>query len=526
MPPQMTRYDEIPYKSAPFPQTRPDRLEAIARLFGLQSPPSATARVLELGCGAGANLLGMAHDYPNAHFVGIDASARQIADGWTAIQGLGLRNIDLRHLDIAEIGEDFGEFDYIICHGVYSWVPPAIQGRILEILRRNLADNGVGYVSYNTYPGWHIRGIVRDMMRYHGTQFPDPATQLAQAKALVQFVVDTGKVQDSRYKQLLRDEFETINRAEDSYLHHEHLEENNQPLYFHEFAQRLGVNGLQFLGEAEFSTMVSTNFAPEIGETLRRLGTHDILQMEQYMDFVRGRYFRQSLICKRSIVLNRILNSSLVKDFWLSSNAAPVRAEISMDAADTEEFKIPAGAGLNCRHPLTKAAFLVLHREWPGALTFDELYSRARAEAAERGTPANELDDPEFLANDILSAMAAGLVEWRVSPPPYTCKASDRPKASKLAQHQASTGFVVTNLRGEMITLDLLHRQLLRELDGSRDREALTESLAGFIAREGHVLRRDGDDTPVTEPIEARQVLRPAIEKALANLSQSALLLG
>ena len=161
--------------------------------------------------------------------------------------------------------------------------------------------NGVAYISYNTYPGWHIRGIVRDMMLYRGTQFADPATRLAQAKSLVAFVAQSSSEDPSTLPEAPAERTGSVGPEEDYYLHHDHLEENNHPVYFHEFARKLAVNGLQYLGEADFSTMVSTNFSPEIAKTLNDLGAHDILQMEQYMDFVRCRYFRQTLVCHSAV---------------------------------------------------------------------------------------------------------------------------------------------------------------------------------------------------------------------------------
>ena len=136
----------------------------------------------------GGNLLVMAQDHPGSRFIGIDSSSRQIADGWKRIDLLGLKNLQLKQMDILDIEDGLGQFDYIISHGVYSWVPAPVQNRMLEICQRHLAPNGVAYISYNTYPGWHVRGLVRDIMLYRGMQFSDPATRLAQAKSLVEFV--------------------------------------------------------------------------------------------------------------------------------------------------------------------------------------------------------------------------------------------------------------------------------------------------------------------------------------------------
>jgi SAM-dependent methyltransferase len=182
-------YDEVPYPSLPARRTHPSHLAAIARLFGMVPPSPGRCRLLELGCASGENLLPLAADFPDSHLVGIDLSVRQIEAGRSVVEQLGLSNIDLRRLDLHDFGEDQGTFDYILCHGVFSWVPRAVQDRILEIGLRHLAGNGVFFASYNTYPGWHLRGVVRDMMVYHVRGIEDPATRVAQARALPDFLV-------------------------------------------------------------------------------------------------------------------------------------------------------------------------------------------------------------------------------------------------------------------------------------------------------------------------------------------------
>src|SRR5574341_65566 len=398
---KQTRYDAIPYPTSPFRQTRPERLSAIAKLFGLESPPAEKCRVLELGCSMGGNLLAMAQDHPGSRYLGIDASSRQIAEGWKTIDALGLKNIQLKHVDILDIGDDIGEFDYIVSHGVFSWVPATVQNKMLEICQRSLAPNGVAYISYNTYPGWHIRGVVRDMMFYRSAHFADPQTSLAQAKAMVEFVAQASRGADTPYQRLLQSELKHIGQMEDYYLQHEHLEEHNQPLYFHEFARRLAVNGLQYLGDADFSTMVSSNFSPEVAKTLQELGAHDIVQMEQYMDFVRCRYFRKTLICRSGVRLNRTLTPAVVKELLLASEAAPAAKEWSLDPAQVVAFESPGGYKISCKSPLTKAALRILKSEWPMPVAFPELLARSRSEAAAAGYPADDAGTEDFLAGEM-----------------------------------------------------------------------------------------------------------------------------
>src|SRR5262245_44043390 len=163
----LATYDELPYESNPFAETHPDALATAATLFGLDPPLVEACRVLELGCASGGNLLPMAEALPGSHFVGLDLSRCQIEDGRQIVQALGLPNLELCHLSITDVGPDFGPFDYILCHGVYSWVPPAVQDKILEICSRHLTPQGVAYISYNTYPGWRAKAILRDLLCYH-----------------------------------------------------------------------------------------------------------------------------------------------------------------------------------------------------------------------------------------------------------------------------------------------------------------------------------------------------------------------
>ena len=518
-----TAYDAIPYPSIPFPESHPDRLCAVAKIFGLDSPAPANSRVLELGCSMGGNLVAIAQIHPESRCVGVDASSHQITEGWKTIEALALKNVQLKHVDILDIDDSIGEFDYIISHGVYSWVPARVREKMLEICSRHLARNGVAYISYNTYPGWHIRGIVRDMMLYRGMQFADPAMRLAQAKSLVEFVAQSSLGSDSPYQRLLQAEFKNMEKMSDYYLHHDHLEEHNQPLYFHEFAKKLAVSGLQYLGEADFSTMISTNFSPDIAKTLNELGAHDILEMEQSMDFVRCRYFRKTLICRNGIQLNRAIDASIVKDLLLAADATP-SSEPALDPSRRITYQAPGGGKITCGSPLTKLALRALQRAWPMPIAFADLLSECKSEAAREGRPSDEASAEGALSGDMLTAMGAGVIEWRVSPAPYTTAVGHLPCATPLAQMQAAQGYRATNLRGEYVKLDEIHRQTLRHLNGTRSLADLTEILMKSLKAGEFVLHPENDKTVITEEAEMRKLLVSALGKVLENLARQAFL--
>ncbi|MCD0216938.1 class I SAM-dependent methyltransferase, partial [Enterobacter hormaechei subsp. steigerwaltii] len=119
---------------------------------------AANAKVLELGCSMGGNIITQALYYPDAEFVGIDLSGRQVAQGNAIIEKMGLKNVRLEEKDILTVDESFGKFDYIIVHGIWSWVPDTVKDKIFSICRNNLTKHGIAYISYNVYPGWWKRG--------------------------------------------------------------------------------------------------------------------------------------------------------------------------------------------------------------------------------------------------------------------------------------------------------------------------------------------------------------------------------
>ncbi|HEV8592622.1 MAG TPA: class I SAM-dependent methyltransferase, partial [Pyrinomonadaceae bacterium] len=161
-------YDKLPYPSKFFVQTHPDRLATQATLFGVSPANVPTCRVLELGCGNGSNLVAQAYLLPDATFVGVDLAKTHIDDALAAAKELGLTNIEFRQMDVMEMSEsDFGKFDYITAHGLFSWVPDFVRTKILELYRELLGENGVGYVSYSAYPGAHQREMVQRTIRYH-----------------------------------------------------------------------------------------------------------------------------------------------------------------------------------------------------------------------------------------------------------------------------------------------------------------------------------------------------------------------
>jgi methyltransferase-like protein/SAM-dependent methyltransferase len=475
-------YDEILYPSYLHMQTHPDRLATMATFFGMQPAPVERARVLELGCNDGSNLIPYAFSLPESRFVGIDLAARPIERGCGIVAELGLKNIELRRYDVMDVDESFGEFDYIVAHGLFSWVPPFVREKILDICRRNLAPQGVAYVSYNAYPGCHLRDMTREMMLFHVQNVTDPEEKIIQAMALLKFLADSFAEPDL-YRMFLQKELEHVLERRREQMFHDDMAEFNQPYYFYQFAREAASHGLQFLSEADFFEMQDHLYTPQVKEALRIMSS-DIIAREQYLDFVRCRRFRQTLLCHKEAQLNRQVKPERMREFYIASSARAVSETPDVTGGAVEEFQGEKGAVMKTDHPVAKAAIVCLGELYPQSLRFEELLERAleRSGKVMASDEAQRETDALVLGDILIQVYAAGLVELHVHQPQLSTVAGERPLASPLVRWQIAQGVVVTTLLSTGLEIeDAFGQRLLQLLDGTRDRTALLTELNALV---------------------------------------------
>ena len=299
---QQTIYSELGYKSMPFPYTTPATLEAYAALVGISAPNPKTARVLELGATYGGNIISQALFNPDATFVGIELSQEQVEKGNEVIANAGLTNVSLIQSDIASIGSEIGTFDYIIAHGVYSWVDDDVKEALLRLIDEHLAEDGIAYISYNTYPGWHTMDEVRQLMMFSNrdkAQF-NHKEKVLHGKTIGSIVgsqilkYDNLKERNSKFLGALR----SVMQKDEYYVGHDHLEPNNDPVYFYQFNDHLGAHNLAYLCDADLTLSMVRSFDVDIADTLDKLAPNDHVNQEQYLDFMLDTTFRKSIICK------------------------------------------------------------------------------------------------------------------------------------------------------------------------------------------------------------------------------------
>jgi methyltransferase-like protein/trans-aconitate methyltransferase len=514
----LTRYDEVYYPGHAYEFTHPNHLAVIAAIYGMQPAPVTRCRVLELGCGVGGNLLPMALQYPDSQFTGIDLSSTTIARGQRNIATLGLGNIELLHRDIMNVDASLGQFDHIIAHGVYSWVPPAVRDKMLAIFKENLAPQGICYVSYNAHPFSHMRDMVRDMMQYHTRHLTGMKEKVGQARAILKFLSD-GSKSNSVYGAVMRDQCNHVLNAPDELLFHDDLDEGATAFLLHEVVADAGRHGLQYLSDADFSRRYLAHYSDEVRATLQRFPTSEFMARDQYQDFIDGSGFRRTLLCHDDIALRRQIDIDFATQFYLLGTTRPVDPHGCVSDDSAMAFDNQDGSRVTVTDPLLKAAHLCLGRAWPRALSFDELLDGAHALLEGRRT-----DEPRrVLAEALFILASSGEIAMLSSPSYIAPEVMERPQASVLARTQAQTGSQVTNLLHQTVQLeDDRTRYFLQLLDGSRTIDEITADMTGRYGTTIRLPQKDAAGQPM-EPLELS--IRAAVERSLALLGRLGLLL-
>ena len=483
-------YDSVPYTSHAHYYTHPDMLCTIARLFGLSPAAPEACRVLALGCASAGNLIAMAELLPDSAFVGVDRSSVQIEEGRARVTELGLSNVDLRVADVLELDvETLGEFDYVIVHGVFAWVPRPVQDRLLELCAAVLGPQGVALVSYNVYPGWHMREMVRRMMLFHLRMFDEPTKQIEQARALVDFLAENvaaSGLAGTPYAAQLEREATIVAEMTDWYLFHEHLERDNSPLYFHEFVERIAELPLRYLGDTDLNLMVARDLPKAVHEVLPKIAADQIAH-EQYLDFLRNRQFRTTLLCREQIEPRWKINPKAAEMLRFGLKGQP-RVDDELELGDPAAlapgvewtFESASRAKIQTPSALTKAALVELCERWPATLPFDELLERALARLAE----AEVEPEPEArvrLSSDLIECLLRKAVVARSWEPPLSTSVSPRPRVSALARILARREAWLPSLHHHRQDLNSATRKLVSLLDGTHDRAALAVLMSDAV---------------------------------------------
>jgi SAM-dependent methyltransferase/methyltransferase-like protein len=478
--PPATPYDEVLYPSGLFPQTHPDRLATAAYLRGMSPAPIDHCRVLELGCGSANNLVSMAFQLPGSEFVGIDLGRVPIASGEALVAELKMQNVTLRAIDICDLNPDeVGAFDFIIAHGVYSWVPDRVRERILEISRKILNPQGIAYISYNAYPGCHFRDLVRYMMRFHTQKFEGVNEKATQARALVKFVAES-RIKPDYYTEAFRTQLGRLEKYQAESLYHDDLNPSAQPFYFHEFIEAAERHDLKYVGEA---VQDASDRALFTDETLRRMteleGANEIIR-EQYKDFLCGTGFRQTLLCKKETQLAAVFLEERIPELFAECDFVAMNDQEQAGDASIE-FKSPRGGRIEITDPVWRAGLSFICSQWPRSVSFEQILNHLKQTEPGKSADGGSGGIAARIASGLKQSYLTGIVSLRVRPPDVANRVCERPAISLLAQAQLRLGISLSSqLHRSIKPPDVASKHFMSLLDGTRDIDALAAEMIAF----------------------------------------------
>ncbi len=467
-------YDAIPYESTPLPETHPGHLACLARLYGVDSVAPTKCNVLELGCASGGNLIPMAVRLPDSNFLGIELSPDQAQEGAARIAELGLTNCEIRQADILELQDDGSRYDYIITHGVYSWAPPSVRTRIMELSSQLLTPQGVAYISYNALPGWRMRGMLRDMLLYQVRDIQVPVARLEAAQnyleALLAGLGDSTEV----HAFYLREEIERIRNSHPSYLYHEYLEAFNEPVLLTDFISEAAKHGLDYVCDIVLEMQFPGFLGDEAELFLSTID--DPIEKLQQTDFFLNRNFHQSLLCHRAMQPSRTPKMEQLRNFaWIADLRPPKKLDLRR--SKPAPFTHQGGQKYEVFHPLTKAGIALLAEHFPAAVSFSELFSAAEKRVRSNGGDFFAEEEDEMLsemftlyAKGIIHARPVDMIETTASLAEWQMDAVARQGILRGDDH-------IPTMHHAGIHLDQFATQAIRYLDGSTDKEKLLQKL-------------------------------------------------
>jgi hypothetical protein len=240
------------------------------------------------------------------------------------------------YLDILDIGPDFGEFDYIISHGGYSWVPDIVRDKMLAIFKANLSPQGVCYVSYNAYPFSYACNLARDMVLFHTRGITDSRDKIAQAREILHFLSDAARA-DTVHGAMLREQYTRVSKMADEFFFHDDLNEAAQAFLLYQVVERAQLHGLQYLSDADFARSGLDRYPDGVRSVLQGFPNEELVARHQYQDFIDGFGFRRTSLCQDDVMLRRTVPPDFMRRCYFTSASSPLEGK--SDPTDGSELQ-------------------------------------------------------------------------------------------------------------------------------------------------------------------------------------------
>lgn len=472
-------YDQVHYPSPIVQALTPEHIAAAGLAFGWEAPDPTTASVLEIGCGDGLNLIGIAAAWPGTRCVGFDLSPGQIEVGRTIARTAGLSNVDLHHGDILDYARRGEGFDYIIAHGVYCWVPPPVREALLELVAARLKPGGIAYVSYDCLPAAAAKQAIIAFLRARVGGIADIDQRIDAAIRLVG-VLARSQSADSRLKVTLDALVARIPDYQRSYFFHDWLSPSYAASTLAGVAHAVDRFGLAVVGDADLSDLYVADLDEEARAWLMSEGI-DAASHGALIDMLRGdQTFRRTLLTRTGALLPVAWDGMRRLRYAFLGT----REEVNRPEGPAVRYATQGQAQMTTSIADEIGLLDILHANAPLEMTFGELVTAT-------GFPE---DDVERLLRQLA---IVGLVEIHLTAPPYTLTPGERPRAGRLVRALLVEHDWAINLRHLRITASSQATRLLLILcDGNRDRDELVRVMSEELRVE---LSREQIDDAVEE---------------------------
>ncbi len=509
------RWDEgyvtdVAYTSNVFREMTPCWLALTALLLGQRPPDLARPfRYADLGCGNGMTAVFVAATCPQAEVWGFDFNPAHIetARHWAAEAGLtNITFVETSFAEMAALGaNDLPAFDFIVSHGVLSWISPANQRLVIEVIGQRLCPGGLAYLAYNVPTGWSVMQPLHTLMRLIAEGRPE------RTDLVVPAIFDQlAKMKDGGAKYFaahpsIEARLDSLRKQDGRYLAHELLNAHWHPLMVASVIDAMAEVKCQFLGSATLAEnldvvsqppgmlpLIAEASDPRLRETLRDVGM--------------AQPFRRDVYRRGLVALPPTEHAALLDALRFTQIATLPAAEVSFTTA----------AGTFTGRPETYEPLLAGLAGGPvalGAIRQDEAYATR---------PVGDLLQALMLLTN------AGLIHPML-PDPAAGQATARALNRAIARANAN-GAAVPRLAapavGSVIGAEMTETQVVGQLleGGAMDEATLATHVLDVLHRSGRKLQRDGK--VVEDPGESMRLARELVGTTLGTRLELLRLLG
>lgn len=474
-------YERIPYLGTVAPSSAPDHLSLCSSWHYGPCPPIQNFRLIELGCGDGANLLPLAFYDPKSFFIGIDSSSAAIALATEGARSLGLENVRFMLKDLRDVSPaDFAPCDFVTAPGVYSWVPENVREALLEFCRQALTKFGLAYISYNAQPGWTIRRLVREILQRDQTVRKAAIEQkVARAtEVAARYLEDLLPYRNYAFAVILDNELENVRSCEPSHVFHDYISETNEGFWLHDFVDISHRHGLDYVTDAQFLPWEG-DVPIELMASLAKRHPDPIAQ-EEAADLFGPRYIHASILCRSDAVRSSATRRGLLNKVYIAACLKAKSDSFDLTEGVVERFfgrgvMSVNGPEVTLDKSITKAAVLLLTACCPKGMRLKKLHKLASQLLIAKGheVPADSLSQ---LSSELLKLFEAEQIDLRMREPAYHTEIPEYAQANALARFEAQHRETLTTPYHIPLELESKALELVCALDGARSRTNLSQT--------------------------------------------------